>query len=78
VKWGWSKAPSPHCGQPHILLFEDMDYILALVNHHPDWFLDELLGLLEHNCFISVHFATICQELIRAGISFKKLRKIAK
>ncbi|KAJ7894747.1 hypothetical protein B0H13DRAFT_2339121 [Mycena leptocephala] len=42
-----------------------------------DWFLDELLKLLQHNRFISVHYTTIHRELERAGISTKKLTEIA-
>ncbi|KAF8433346.1 hypothetical protein L210DRAFT_961246 [Boletus edulis BED1] len=56
----------------------DINYLLCLVNHHPDWFLNELVDLLHHNCFIAVHFTTLYCELSRARISLKKLRKIAK
>jgi hypothetical protein len=52
--------------------------MVALINHRPDWFLDELLGLLGMNRFISVHFTTIYCELERSGVSLKKLRRIAK
>jgi transposase len=72
------KAPSNRRGRPRNLLFEDVQYLIALVHHRPDWFLDELLGLMEHNRFISVHFTTIHRELVHAGISLKKLKKIAK
>jgi len=72
------KAPSNHRGRPRNLLFEDIQYLIALVHHRPDWFLDEFLGLMEHNRFISVHFTTIHRELANAGISSKKLKKIAK
>jgi hypothetical protein len=34
--------------------------------------------MLESNRFISVHFTTIYRELARAGMSLKKLKKIAK
>jgi hypothetical protein len=27
---------------PHLLIFEDVGYLLRLVDHCPDWFLDEL------------------------------------
>jgi transposase len=72
-----ARVPSTLRGRPRKLSHDDLDYILSLVNHRPDWFLDELLGLLEHNRFISVHFATIYRELVRAGVSLKKLKKIA-
>jgi hypothetical protein len=48
------------------------------VNHHPDWFLDELLHLLRTNRFISVHFTAIFRALERASVSRKKLKRIAK
>jgi hypothetical protein len=44
----------------------------------PDWFLDELTGLMLRNRFVATHYTTIHQELYRAGVSLKKLRKIAK
>ena len=47
------------CGRPQKLHFDDLTYMTALINHHPDWFLNELLGLLNTNRFISVHFTTI-------------------
>jgi transposase len=72
------KPPCIRRGRPRSLHFDDVQYLLSLVNHRPDWFLDEFLGLLEHNHFISVHYTTIHRELVRAGISLKKLKKIAK
>ncbi|KAJ6594794.1 hypothetical protein B0H19DRAFT_902894, partial [Mycena capillaripes] len=47
-----------------------------IVQERPDWFLDELLNLLKHNRFISVHYTTIHRELKRAGMSTKKLADI--
>ena len=64
-------------GQPRLLHFDDVDYLLRLIQHRPDWFLDELLELLKTNRFISVHYVTIHRELCRAGVSLKKLKKIA-
>jgi transposase len=64
-------------GRPRILHFDDIDYLRRIIRHRPDWFLDELLDLLETNRFISAHFTTIHRELERAGISTKKLKKIA-
>ena len=65
-------------GRPRKLHFDDLTYMTALINHRPDWFLDELLGLLNMNRFISVHFTTIYRELEQSGVSLKKLRRIAK
>ena len=47
------------CGRPRLLVFGDLQYLLHLVHHHPDWFLNELADLLHENHFISVHFSTI-------------------
>ena len=67
-----------YTGRKKRLNIDDLHYLLRLVQARPDWFLDELLGLLEDNRFISVHFTTIFRELQRAGVSLKKLKKIAK
>ncbi|KIJ93077.1 hypothetical protein K443DRAFT_112609 [Laccaria amethystina LaAM-08-1] len=64
-------------GRPK-LHFDDITYLLALVHQRPDWFLDELLNLLDTNRFVSVHYMTIHWELEHAGVSVKKLRNIAK
>ena len=64
-----------HC---RLLHFDDIQYLLRLVRHRPDWFLDELLNLLERNRFVSVHYTTIHRELERVGMSHKKLQIIAK
>ena len=64
-------------GRPRLLVIDDLQYLLRLVHHRPDWFLDELADLLCENRFISVHFSTILRELARAGYSIKKLKRIA-
>ena len=64
-------------GRPRLLVFDDLQYLLHLFRHCPDWFLDELADLLHENRFISVHFSTILRELARAGYSIKKLKRIA-
>ena len=65
------------CGRPRLLHFDDIDYLKRIINACPDWFLDELLFLLKTNRFISVNYITVHRELIRAGVSTKKLKKIA-
>ena len=70
--------PTGSPGRPRALHFDDINYLIWLVNHRPTWFLDELLSLLESNRFITTHFTTIHRELVHARISLKKLRKIAK
>jgi len=64
-------------GRPRKLHIDDSTYLLTLVNHRPDWFLDELEGLLRTNQFISIQWTTIQRTLERAGISVKKIRRIA-
>ena len=64
-------------GRPRILHFSDIEYLKRLIRHRPDWFLDELQYLLQTNRFISAHFATVHRELVRAGISAKKIKKAA-
>jgi transposase len=62
------------CGRPRILQCNhDVLYLIRLVRQSPEWFLDELLVLLDTNHFISVHYATIHRELERVGVSLKKL-----
>ncbi|KAG2347975.1 hypothetical protein BDR05DRAFT_875677, partial [Suillus weaverae] len=53
---------SPTCslhGHPHVLHCDDVFYLIHLICHCPGWFLNELLKLLNTNCFISVHYSTI-------------------
>lgn len=64
-------------GRPRILCFDDIDYLKRLIRHRPDWFLDELAFLLQTNRFISAHYTTVHRELVRAGVSSKKLKKVA-
>jgi transposase len=71
------KPPSILRGRPRILAHDDLQYILRLLRARPDWFLDELLKLLETNRFISVHYKTIHDELLRSGVSRKRLKIIA-
>lgn len=65
------------CGQLRLLDHDDVDYLLELVRQNPNYFLDELLHLLATNRFVSVHYLTIHRELARAGVSYKKLKRIA-
>jgi len=64
-------------GRIRYLDCEDVQYLLRLVRQNPDYFLDELLNMLKTNRFISVNYVTIHRELERAGISTKKLKRIA-
>ncbi|KAG2040105.1 hypothetical protein BDR03DRAFT_858671, partial [Suillus americanus] len=63
---------SPTCslrGRSHVLHCDNVLYLTRFICHHPGWFLDELLELLDTNCFISVHCTTIHCELERIGVS---------
>lgn len=71
------KPQKTHLGRPRSLDYDDIKYLLILVRDNPDYFLDEFLGLLQTNRFISVHYTTIHRELERAGMSRKKLKRIA-
>ncbi|KAJ8591088.1 hypothetical protein M405DRAFT_814863, partial [Rhizopogon salebrosus TDB-379] len=61
-------------GRPRILQCNDVLYLIRLVRHRLEWFLDELLvlHLRNTNRFISAHYATIHRELERVGVSLKK------
>jgi hypothetical protein len=69
--------PQVQCGRYRTLHHTDIHYLLQLIHQNPDYFLDELLHLLETNCFISVYFTTIHDELANAGVSQKCLQHIA-
>jgi hypothetical protein len=64
-------------GHMHHLECEDIEYLLELVHDNPNYFLDELVSLTRTNCFISIHFTTVFNELKCAGMSQKKLKCIA-
>ena len=59
------------------LNYDDVQYLLVLIEQNPDYFLDELLYLLTTNRFISVHYTAVHHALERAGVSRKRLKKIA-
>ena len=71
------KPKKTRLGRPQSLDYDDLQYLLILVRDNPDYFLDELLDLLKKNCFISIHYTTIHRELEQAGVSRKKLKRIA-
>jgi transposase len=64
-------------GKVRFLHSEDIRYLCALIDRNPQYFLDELLHLLKTNRFISLHYTTIHKQLCRAGLSCKRLRRIA-
>jgi transposase len=64
-------------GRLRTLHCTDIHYLKQLIRQNPDYFLDELLRMLKTNRFISVHYTTIHDELTRAGVSRKRLQRIA-
>jgi transposase len=60
------KTRSEYIGRTRALNVEDVTYLTELVQHRPDWFLDELAVLMQRNRFISLHYTTIHRELHRA------------
>jgi transposase len=70
-------APSGLRGRPRLLVVEDIDWLLEIIAYDPDTFLDEFDDLLRTNRFIAVHYSTICRALQAAGISRKRISKIA-
>ena len=46
----------PSQGRPRSLIYNDVDYLVRLIQQCPDWFLNELLNLLDT---ISVHYVTV-------------------
>jgi len=69
--------PNQKHGPSRLLLYDDIQYLLSLIRFRPDWFLDELLDLLRTNGFISANYVTVHRELERAGVSRKKLKRVA-
>ena len=45
-------------GRLRLLDHDDGEYLLRLVRQNPNYFLDELLHLLETNGFVSIHYLT--------------------
>jgi hypothetical protein len=58
-------------GHLRTLDYNNVDYLLQLIEQNPNYFLNELLHLLKTNRFILVHYITIHCALERAGISRK-------
>ena len=72
-----TKGPVIRPGRYRTLHETDIHYLLQLIRQNPDYFLDELLRMLKTNRFISVHYTTIYNELIRIKVSHKRLQRIA-
>ena len=64
-------------GRSHLFHYSDIEYMKQIIGHRPDLFLDELERLLHTNRLVSASFSTILWGLCHAGISYKKIKKIA-
>jgi transposase len=64
-------------GRPKKVLQEDIDYLVRISRYKPSTFLREYCSMLGDQRYLDVHITTIHRALERAGISLKKLQKIA-
>jgi len=64
-------------GRPRILFQSDCQYLLRLARHKPSRFLDEYAHRLELYRFLPVSLATLHRTFKRAGLSVKRLQKLA-
>lgn len=62
-------------GRLQSLDYNDVQYLLCLVQENHNYFPNELLHLLKTNHFISVHYTTIYHELKWHQVSLKKLER---
>ncbi|KAF6742207.1 hypothetical protein DFP72DRAFT_776983, partial [Ephemerocybe angulata] len=65
-------------GRPRLLLRNDCRYLLQLARYRPTTFLDEYAARLEQFRHLPVHLSTIHRSLRRAGLSIKRIQKMAK
>jgi hypothetical protein len=63
--------------RPRKLIHPDCQYLLSLAWHKPSFFLDKYARWLEDNRFLTVSLATIHRSFTQAGISVKKVQKLA-
>jgi transposase len=64
-------------GCPQKSLHADVQYLLRLAHHKPTLFLDEYQQRLKTYRLLSLSMATIHRELQRAGLSVKRVQKMA-
>jgi transposase len=65
-------------GRPRKLTRTDGDYLVQLSRHKPSLFLDEYARRLERFRHLPVHISTIHRTLRRAGLSLKRIQKLAR
>jgi transposase len=72
-----AKAEAIGRGRPRKLMFRDCQYLLALARHKPTLFLDEYRRRLDEYRLLPVSMSTIHMSFRRAGLSVKRVQKMA-
>lgn len=65
-------------GRPRKLTSSDSHYLVRLARYKPSMFLDEYCKLLDRQRSLGVSLTTIHRTFIRAGLSVKRVQKLAK
>lgn len=65
-------------GRPRKVYHRDAQYLLHLARYNPTTFLDEYRAMLDKNRHLSLHISTIHRVFLRAGLSVKRVQKMAK
>jgi transposase len=72
-----TKAQAIGRGRPRKLVYNDTHYLLRLSRHNPIHFLDEYSKHLSDHQYLGVSLTTIHRTFERAGISVKRVQKLA-
>jgi len=72
-----AKAAAIGRGRPQKMIPGDIQYLLRLAKHKPTMFLDEYQQCLEQYRLLSISMSTIHREFFRAGLSVKRVQKMA-
>ncbi|KAJ7611964.1 hypothetical protein B0H17DRAFT_955548 [Mycena rosella] len=72
-----AKAAAIGRGRPRLLHTRDSAYLLKLAQHNPCYFLDEYQHFPEKYRHMPVHISTVHCTFERAGLSVKRLQRMA-
>ncbi|KAJ7138972.1 hypothetical protein C8R44DRAFT_545494, partial [Mycena epipterygia] len=72
-----AKAAAIGRGRPRLLHSNDSQYLLKLAHHNPCKFLDEYQRFLDIYRHCPVHISTVHRTFERAGLSVKRVQKMA-
>lgn len=72
-----TKAEAIGRGRPRKALHADIQYLLRLAHHKPTLFLDEYQNRLKEHRLLCLSMATIHLQLQQAGLSVKRVQKMA-